>query len=661
VRPAAPRARGQAARAGGGVASQAKPPDQIIAGSHNDVFAKLSQGILKPSDATLAERGSGKGLALYDDIERDGNAYAVLQKRKLAVVSFPWEVDSATDDASDVKAADGIREMLDGVDVDGLSLALLDAVLKGFAAAEVEWDPDTWAPLRFHPRDQRRPLFDAACNPRLTTPENRQEGIQLPERKFIIHRFGAKDGNPYGLGLGTRLFWPTLFKRQGLAFWLVYAEKFGGPTVLGKYPAHLDENKQEALLEALTRASQETAIIAPLETEIQLLEAARSGSVDTYDRLLRYMDEEVTKTVLGETLTTSIGDTGSFAAAQTHNGVRMELIKADADLLSATLNSTLLTWLTEFHFPGANPPRIWRRVEVPKDEKAEADKDLVIFQLGFAPDEEFIQKKYGDGWHTRSFAPGGELGMEGQQPGQAQPQGESGVRPAAPDEGEVLDAEVVEGAKSGAPGGAIQDTALNGAQVDSLVGVITMVANGTLPKESASQVIKAAFPRVPDQVIAGMLGPIEAKAPEPAAPAPVEPPKPKAEFSEPRKGKFWGLLPFLGKGKSPGEFPLTAQQPQKISLSQQKGEMDILADKAEAASAEAIDRLLEPVRRLLSEAQSYEEISDGILELYPEMDTAAFASVMKDALVASSLTGAASVSSGAVPARPMKQPQKTRG
>ncbi len=171
------------------------------------------------------------------------------------------------------------------------------------------------------------------------------------------------------------LFWPVFFKRNGLAFWAAFAERYGGPTVLGKYPSFMEADKVEALLASVSDMSQKTAIVAPIETEIQLLEAAKTGSIDTYERLLRYMDEEISKAVLGETLTTSIGDKGSYAASQTHNGVRMELIKSDADLLSATLNATLMTWLAEFHFPGANPPRIWRRVEAPFDGKAEAEKD----------------------------------------------------------------------------------------------------------------------------------------------------------------------------------------------------------------------------------------------------------------------------------------------
>jgi hypothetical protein len=347
------------------------------------------------------------------------------------------------------------------------------------------------------------------------------------------------------------------------------------------------------------------------------------------------MNEEISKAVLGETLTTAIGDTGSFAAAQTHNGVRMELIKADADLLSATLNSTLLAWLTEFHFSGANPPRLWRRVEVPKDEKAEADKDLVIFQMGFAPEEEYIQKKYGDGWHARSFAPGGELGMDGQPPAQAQPQGE----------GEVLDAEIVQDGEDGpagggaarpTPGAPLQNTALNGAQVKGLLEVLAMTSKGGLPKEAAVQVIKAAFPGVPDQVIAGMINPIEVKEPEPEpdpAPAPAEP---KAEFAEPKRPWWWRWA--WPPAKKRAEYA----EPRRRAPRAQD-DADILTDKAEAAAAQAMDALMEPVRSLVANAASFAEILDGLADLYPDMDGAGFAKVLETAVAAANLAGAATI------------------
>jgi Protein of unknown function (DUF935) len=76
------------------------------------------------------------------------------------------------------------------------------------------------------------------------------------------------------------------------------------------------------------------------------------------------MDSEMSKTVLGETLTTEIGSRGSYAAANTHNEVRKELTKADADLLSDTLNRTLIKWDVQLNLPDAKPPRLWRNFEV---------------------------------------------------------------------------------------------------------------------------------------------------------------------------------------------------------------------------------------------------------------------------------------------------------
>jgi hypothetical protein len=403
--------------------------------------------------------------------------------------------------------------------------------------------------------------------------------------------------------------------------------------VIGKYPLGTSEENKATLLEMLGRTSQETAVVVPLESEVQLLEAARSGSVDTYDKFLRYMDEEMSKTVLGETLTTVIGDTGSFAAAQTHNGVRMELIKADADLLSATLNSTLLAWLTEFHFFGANPPRLWRRVEVPKDEKAEADKDLVIFQLGFAPEEEYIQKKYGDGWHARGgFVPDGDMAIAGGQPPLGAPEGAGEGAEGAP---APQDAPV--GTQAAQSGVVVQDTALNGAQVASLLQVLGMAATGTLPKESATQVIKAAFPGVPDQLVAGMINPIEVKAPEPApAPNLPVPTQPKAEFAEPKKAWWRRVLPWGAKQPEYAEHRHPSRPPGNDPV-------EAMTDQLELTAASAMDAMLEPIRRLVAGAASFEEVIEGLEAICPEMDDTAFKTIVGEAMLAAHLAGAASV------------------
>lgn len=372
-----------------------------------DFIAPAFGGVMHPNDDTLLNRGQGKGLKIYDDIERDGHAYAVIQKRKMAVIAREWVVEPASSKRIDQKAAEVVRAQLTNVGFDILCLDLLDALLKGYAVSEVMWQPieGGFAVSEVKPKDQRRFRFNDQGKLRLLVPENQFDGIAVPERKFLVHRFGAKDGNPYGLGLGHKLFWPVFFKRQGITFWLTFADKFGSPTAIGEYPASASPEERAKLMRALMAISQEAGVMIPSGMIVKFLEAARSGSVDTYEKLIRYMDEQISETVLGETLTTNIGGSGSRAASETHNDVREELCKADADLLSDTLNKSLVVWLTELNVPGATPPKIWRVFDEPEDETAKeernkkrAERDQILITMGFEPTPEYVRETYGEGW-----------------------------------------------------------------------------------------------------------------------------------------------------------------------------------------------------------------------------------------------------------------------
>lgn len=347
-----------------------------IASARRDPTQGVYAGTLAPQDATLAQRGGHQGVRIYDEIERDPHAYAVLMKRKLALVAREWTVEPASDDPADEAAAGLVREELARIDFDGLTQNLLDATLKGYAVTEIVWQiRDGRVGLGvLHPRDQGRFRFDVEGRLRLLTRENMLTGERLPARKFIVHRFGDKTGDPYGLGLGMRLFWLVFFKRQIHAQWLVHLEKFASPTVLGKYPLGMPEDAQNQLLQSVTSIAQSTGVTVPMGTEVHLLEATRVGG-DSYENALRYLDEQISECVLGETLSTNLRGGGSLAAAEVHQDIKDEVVEADADLVSATLNDSLLRWLIDFNMPGANPPTVWRRR--PANEDAEAQQRKV--------------------------------------------------------------------------------------------------------------------------------------------------------------------------------------------------------------------------------------------------------------------------------------------
>lgn len=377
-----------------------KPPDGQIATALRNPFEPVFNGTLRPKDATLATRGGGSGIWIYDEIERDCHAFAVIQKRKFAVVANDWHINAASDDPADQRAADRADKILSSLPMDQIAVDLLDAILKGYAVSEIVWDvvDGDIAPVAILPRDQRRFVFDVDAKPRLLDWSNMITGVELPERKFIVHRFGAKDGNPYGLGIGTRLFWPVFFKRQGLQFWLTFADKFGNPTPVGTYPAGSSEQQKEDLLATLAAIANDSGIAIPEGMQVKLLEASRSGGANgVYDALLKYLDDEIEKAVLGTTQTTSSrsGGLGSQVSA-VQNEVRLELVRADADMLAGTLNATLLTWIAEFNDPDATPPQIAWDVKVDEDLLIRAQRDQILSQLGYQLTPEAVRDVYGD-------------------------------------------------------------------------------------------------------------------------------------------------------------------------------------------------------------------------------------------------------------------------
>ncbi len=369
---------------------------------------------LLPTDAVLSTRGGSAGLLIYEDLERDPQVSAVLQKRRLSLVGREWSVKPGDDSASAAAVADLVREAFEALPFDRVVEDALAALLTGIAVLEVMWEQrgDRLLPNALLARNPRRFAFEDGEGGvpalKLLTRARMLDGDDVPDRKFIVHRFGGRYGDPWGLGLGNRLFWPVYFKRQGVGFWMAALEKFGQPTVIGSYPVGATNDQLLVLEAALAAVSSDTGVMYPEGMAVQLLEATRAGSFDTYQTLARYMDDEISKIVLGETLSTNAGQNGSRALGEVHNQVRLEITKADADSLSGTMNATLVRWIVELNAPGyAGPlPRIWWEVAEGEDLNARAERDVKIGSLGFAPTLDYITGTYGEGWELKAPQPG---------------------------------------------------------------------------------------------------------------------------------------------------------------------------------------------------------------------------------------------------------------
>jgi hypothetical protein len=67
-------------------------------------------------------------------------------------------------------------------------------------------------------------------------------------------------------------------------------------------------------------------------------------------------------------------DGSSRSQAEVHKGVADWVVKSDADLLCESFNRGPVAWLTEWNFPGAQPPRVWRHTEPAENLQARAER-----------------------------------------------------------------------------------------------------------------------------------------------------------------------------------------------------------------------------------------------------------------------------------------------
>ena len=377
-----------------------KPVEIEIATTQKDVDIYSGWATLLNPDPVLAFESGGKGIKLYDEISRDPHAASVLQTRILSVVGKEWSIVPAVSGAisgeRDVEIASFVEEALCNCNFDQMRMEILQAILYGYYGSEIIWKASngSWTVDRFIGKHPRRFCFTIEREPRLITPESMIDGEPLPDKKFLIYQYGDSD-NPYGRGIGQQVWWYTWFKKNGIKFWVKFMERFGSPTTLGKYPQQAKEQRAK-LLDAIDAIQNESGIVIPDNMSLELLEASRTGD-GTYLAACEYFDKQISKAFLGQTLTTEVGNTGSYAASKTHGDVRQDITEADADLIDSYLNKTLITWIVDYNFPGViDYPKLLTNAGAKPDllSRKDIDKALAV-DVGLPISKSYFYSTYG--------------------------------------------------------------------------------------------------------------------------------------------------------------------------------------------------------------------------------------------------------------------------
>lgn len=291
-------------------------------------------------------------------IERDGHLGGIIDTRRQSVADKPFRIHPArrSDDLAEV-IANLTERIVDGIDGFDQSVEdLLSASAYGYALSEIVWDRsrvrvptlgsgsatvELVVPRSLNWVHWKHVRFDRNTDePYLWLGQGGE--FSIPPNKFIFHD-GAGTGLIERRGFMGSCVWLSAAKRWSERDWLVYAKLFGIPNIIAKYPDSQEEYEahRSEYVKFLKDWGEGVPALLPdsLVTEITREPAGRSG--DIHGSIIGWANSEMSKRILGSTLTVEMGGQGSWAAADTHRDAPYMRSRSDSRKLDGTLRRDL--------------------------------------------------------------------------------------------------------------------------------------------------------------------------------------------------------------------------------------------------------------------------------------------------------------------------------
>lgn len=334
---------------------------------------------MTPDQVSSALRQADTGLMwplidlANDARHKDCHLQSILGTREMSLTSLGWEIfvpEGAK--RKERKVADWLREALacaDGSDgyedeqqvvsLRGLLKHMQTSIYHGYAVAETlyvksegklwpsGWKRTRQRRFRFGEADGRLYFYDELGGMKLPGLDVKRD---FPRGKLVVHMPCMVGDEPQREGLSRVLLWAALFRNWDLRDWVALGELAWKPWRLGEYSKQADEDDVSSLKDMLRRLTSSGVGVYPDTTKvhIQWPEGNKVGA--SHSELFAVLGAEMSKAVLGQTLTTEQGSRGSQALGNVHDNVRGDILESDAADVSETIRRDLIAPLVRMNF-----------------------------------------------------------------------------------------------------------------------------------------------------------------------------------------------------------------------------------------------------------------------------------------------------------------------
>jgi len=356
-----------------------------------DLFSSIYNNLPDP-DKLL--KSNNYNFDFYRDLLTDPHLSAAIRQRKSQVMQMGWEIENIEDD----NLKNELLGWISKLNLNKIYDDILDAILFGFSVNEIIWElkENKFIPVDLIEKPQEWFLFDKNNILKIRNKKfgyyEFAEGENLPDYKFILVQNNPDYQNPYGERLLSKVYWPIIFKRASFEKWHNYSEKFGIPFLLGYYTDLMTEQERIELLDKIEEAIENNIALIKQGTVLEFKESMKYQAGDVFQKMIELQNKEISKAVLGETLTIEVERSGSYKAAEIHQEMLEYLGLSDKKLVESAFNTLIKYYMKINH--GKDEQIKFKLSKKESIINASENRDRILSEMGIKFTKEYFMKRY---------------------------------------------------------------------------------------------------------------------------------------------------------------------------------------------------------------------------------------------------------------------------
>lgn len=182
-------------------------------------------------------------------------------------------------------------------------------------------------------------------------------------RRYIVHRGHLLTiADNWGGPMRSLVFW-WLLATMSREWWARFLDRYGAPFTVGKYETG-DDEARTVMERAFALATKLGGLVITRDSDVELKQAAASDSGGAFAAFHELCNAEISKLVLGQTLSSDAQPTGlGSGVAGGQEAVRQDIRQFDAMRLGATLSTQLAAQFLQINgIVAATPIFVWGSV-----------------------------------------------------------------------------------------------------------------------------------------------------------------------------------------------------------------------------------------------------------------------------------------------------------